>query len=149
MTLRTRTRRGPRSTRSRGPSGARPGCSFEVSQFAEDLKACVDFVACQGLQAFGPEALHGKRAHDAAVEQGPLPHFAAQVLLRRDVAHEATRERIARAGWVLHLLDGQGWRTEGMTSDAERSFAEENRRAILSVLDDQRLRSHGQNFLGC
>src|SRR4249920_3101191 len=137
------TRRGPRSTRSRGPSGARPGCSFEVSQFAEDLKAFIDFLACQGLQAFGSKALHGKRSHHAAVEQGALQHFAAQVFLRRDVAHETTRERIACAGWVLYLLDGQGRRAERVMSYAKRSFAEENRRAILSVLDDQRLGSHG------
>src|SRR5208283_5290849 len=32
-------------------------------------------------------------------------------------------------------------------SDSERSFAKENCGAIFPVLDDQRLRAHGQNFL--
>ena len=34
-----------------------------------------------------------------------------------------------------------------MTADAERTFAKENCRAVFSVLDDQRLRAHGQHFL--
>ena len=33
--------------------------------------------------------------------------------------------------------------------DAESSFAKENGCAVLSVLDDQSLRAHGQNFIGC
>ena len=34
-----------------------------------------------------------------------------------------------------------------MTSDPESSFAKENCRTVFAVLDDQRLRAHGQHFL--
>src|SRR5580692_13159128 len=34
-----------------------------------------------------------------------------------------------------------------MVANAECAFAKENGRAVFTVLDDERLRSHGQNFL--
>ena len=34
-----------------------------------------------------------------------------------------------------------------MTPDAECAFAEENGRAVFAVLDDQRLRAHGENLV--
>src|SRR5258708_5265631 len=36
-----------------------------------------------------------------------------------------------------------------MSADAERTIPKENSRAIFTMLDDQCLRAHGKNFLGC
>src|SRR5262249_46491379 len=128
------------------PSAARE-CSFEVGEFAEDLEARFNLVAGQRLKSFRTEALYGERSHHAAVEQRPLEHFAVHFALRRDVSHEAAGKRITSSGGILYLFDWQGRSAEWMMPDAEGAFAEEDRRAILSVFDDQRTRSHREHFL--
>ena len=135
------------SMRLRTEASAALGGLLEVGQFAEELETGIDLFAGQRLEALGAETLDGERSHDPSIEQSALQYFAIQFLLRGDVAHESAGERISRTGWILHFFDGQRGRAEGMTADAERPFAEENCGAIFSVLDDQSLRAHGENFL--
>jgi len=45
---------------------------FQMRQFAEYLKARVDFFTREILQTLGAKAFHGKRSHHSAVKQGAL-----------------------------------------------------------------------------
>jgi hypothetical protein len=52
-----------------------------MRQFAEDLKAGIDFRTRQVLQALGAEAFHGERAHHSTVKEGALQDFAIDLAL--------------------------------------------------------------------
>src|SRR5208283_5221871 len=111
---RRRTRRKPPArpgarSRYRTLSGflAAVASSFQVGEFAKDLKALVNLFAAQGLQPLRAKTFHGKRAHDPAVEQSPLQDFAAQLFLRRQIAHESAGKGIARSGGIFHLIERQ------------------------------------------
>ena len=118
-----------------------------MSQFAKDLETGVDFLSRQRLQALGTETFDRERSHDSAIEKSALEHFAIQLLLRSYITHESTGKGIARTRGVFDFFDRQGWCAERMTSDSERSFAEKDCRAVLAVLNDQRLRSQREDFV--
>src|SRR5581483_396744 len=120
---------------------------LQVRQFPENLKAPFDLLPGQGLQALRAEALHRKRSHDSSVEQGALEDLTVQLCLRSNVAHKASGEGISRAGGISDFLNGKSGGAEGMASDAECAFAEENSRAVFAVLDHQCFRPHGDDFL--
>src|SRR5262249_39956463 len=77
-----------------------------------------------------------------------LEDFAIELLLRCDVTHESSGEGISGTGWIFDLLKGQGWRAKGMRADSESTFAEENRRTVLPMLDYQSLRPHRHDLAG-
>src|ERR1700752_4702665 len=78
---------------------------LQVRQFAEDLKARVDFLACEGAQTLGAEAFADKRSHHAAVEHGAFQDFAVDLLLGSQIAHESSGEGITGARRVLYFFD--------------------------------------------
>src|ERR1700683_2882003 len=121
--------------------------SFQVGEFAEDLESGVDFFAGERLQSFGSKTLDRERAHHTTIKQSALQNFAVQLFLRSDVSHESTGERIAGAGGIFHFLDRQSGCAKGMASNTECALPEENGCAVFTMLDDQSLRSHGQDFL--
>src|SRR5215467_10793899 len=108
-----------------------------MRQFAEYLESAIDLFTCQILQPLRAKSLHRKRSHHPAIEECPLQHFAIHLSLRGDVAHESARKRIARSRRILHFVDGQRRRSKWMPAHSKRSLAEENRRSVFSVLDDQ------------
>src|SRR6516225_4235903 len=118
-----------------------------MGQFAKDLEARIDFFTCERAQAVGAERLDDERTHDAAVEHGAFQNFPVDLLLRSQIAHESSSEGITGAGGILHFLDWQGRSAEGMVAESESTFAKEDCRAVLSVLDNQSFRSHGHHFL--
>jgi len=111
---------------------------FQVRQFAEYLKARINFSARKILQPLRTEAFHGKRSHHATVKQGALQHLAINLALRRDVAHEPAGKGIAGPGRVLYFFNRQRRGAKRMRSNAERSLAEKNGRSVLAVLHHQR-----------
>src|SRR5207244_7364683 len=120
-----------------------------MSEFAEDLEAGVNLVACQRLQALGTETLDGEGSHDPAVEESALDDLAIQLWLRGDVSHEPAGKRVAGAGWVFHFFNWQCGCAEGMSADPNGPFAEENRGTVFTMFDNQRLRAEGKHFAGC
>src|SRR5271165_1251679 len=122
--------------------------SFQMGQFAKDLEAGVDFFPSEGLQALGAKAFNGERSHHPAVEKRSVQHFAVQLCLRSDVSHESTGKGIARSSRIFHFLNGQSGCAERMVADAKCAFAKENRGAVFPMLDDQRLRSQSEDFVG-
>ena len=99
------------------------------------------------MQALGAELFYRERSHHTAIEQRTLDDFAVDLFLRRDIAHKSTGEGIARAGWVFDFINRQSRGAERMAANSECTFAKENGRAVLSVLDDQRLRPHSENLV--
>src|ERR1700675_2396437 len=130
----------------RGPSAGSAEHSFQMGQLAEDLKAAVNFFAGERLQTLGAKALDRKRSHYTAVEESAFQHFAAEFSLRGDVSHEAAGKGVSGSGGIFDLFDRQRRRAKRMASDAECGFAEEYGCTVFAVLDDERLRTHGQNF---
>src|SRR5581483_2538992 len=116
------------------PIGEAPPSLLQVRQFPENLKAPFDLLPGQGLQALRAEALDRKRSHHSSVEQGALEDLTVQLCLRSNVAHKASGEGISRAGGIFDFLNGKSGGAEGMASDAECAFAEENSRAVFAVL---------------
>src|ERR1700704_6493552 len=115
---------------------------LQVRQFAEYLKARINFLARKILQPLRPELFYRKRSHHAAVKQGALQHLAIKLALRRDVSHESSGKRIASPGRVFYFFYRQRRCTKRMRSKAECSLAKKNCRPVLAVLDHQRARSH-------
>src|SRR3979490_1926116 len=104
-----------------------------MRQLAEDLKTRINLVAGQRLQSLCTEALYSKRSHHATVKQRPLQHFAVQLLLRCQVAHESACKRIPGPCRIFHFLDRQGRRAKRMMPNSESALAKENRRSVFAV----------------
>jgi hypothetical protein len=63
--------------------------------------------------ALGAKALHGKRAHHAAVEHGASVGGGREFGLRSQIAEEAAGKAVARAGGVDDFFQREGRRAEG------------------------------------
>src|ERR1700678_240237 len=120
---------------------------IEMCQLAEDMKARVDFLARKVLQPFGSKTFHGKRSHHTTVEQSAFQHLAIDLTLRRDIAHESAGKGVTGSSRIFYFFDRERRGSKGMRSKAERSFAEENRRTVFTVLHDQGTGAHGNDFL--
>src|SRR5579884_383649 len=120
-----------------------------MCELPEKKESRLNLIPAERPQSLCPESLDGKRSHHAAVEHRAFQDFAIQLALRRDISHKPTRERIPRSLWIHHLFDRQRRRTKRMPPHAKRTLAEEDRRPIFAVLDDERLRSQRQHLLRC
>src|ERR1700728_2072729 len=120
-------------------TGSRPrGRLLDVRELAEERKAFLDFVRIKLLQALRAESLHGKRAHDAAIEHGFAEHRRCERRLGGDVAEESTSEGIARSRGIDDFRERQcgcaEWNGHGRLA-GERPVAEERGCTVLAVLD--------------
>src|SRR5215469_15198648 len=105
-----------------------------MGQLTKDGETLIDLLACQRLQPFCAEALHGERSHHPAIEHRVLENVARDFALRRDVAHEATGEAVARTGGVAHFFQRQRRSSERMMTSSKLPVAEEDSRAVLGRL---------------
>src|SRR6185312_3345473 len=144
----------PRRARRSASAGEGSGLDFfglKVREFAEEGKAFFNLRGVELLQARGSEAFDGEGPHDGAVEHGFFEDRGGELLLRSDVAEEASGEGIARAGGIDYLCERQGGNAEGMAWVAvlaKGAVAEESGGSVLAVLDDEALGAHFENLLG-
>src|SRR5215469_15732680 len=117
-----------------------------MGQLTKDGETLIDLLACQRLQPFCAEALHGERSHHAAIEHRVLENVARDFALRRDVAHEATGEAVAGTGGVAHFFQRQRRSSERMMTSSKLPVAEKDSRAVLAVFDHQGLWPQLQYF---
>src|ERR1700761_9230890 len=127
-----------------------PRTSIKMRKLAEESEALIDLLSRERLHLFRTEALHSKGAHDTAIEHGLFKGLQGDFGLRGKIAEESAGERIARPRGVNYIFQRQRGCAEGQgnafRSSVEGMRAKESGRAIFSMLDDQRLRPHGQDL---
>src|SRR5689334_24033025 len=94
----------------------------------EGVKTIVDLGVRQTPDSLRAKLLHIKRGHHRSKNHCASHRALVDLFLAREVAHETTRERVARASRIKHRL-------ERVRGDREITVAREERRAVLAALD--------------
>src|SRR5262245_51919642 len=79
--------------------------AVDVGETDELPVAPVEVFAGERQQTARAEVLDHERAHDAAVDDGAAQPRRRRIARARQLAHESTREAVARAGRIGHFLE--------------------------------------------
>src|SRR5437868_6643215 len=116
-------------------------------ELPELFEAGINVGACQGAEALHAEALAAEAPQDGAIDYGTAQLAASNVValeieaLLSKVTYEASGEAIARAGRIEHKL-------QQIAGHHEIGVLAEQHSAVFAALNNERVRTHGQDFRG-
>src|SRR5262245_28383909 len=131
---------------------ARPGHppGLELRGVLELLEARVDFGTSQGTEPFHSKLLAAEAAHHRAVDHGAVEvavvgRRIAQVdIATSEVAHETAGKAVACTGRIEDLVEQVAGR--GEPADLAIAVFEEQQRAVLTTLNNDRLGPHAHDL---
>src|ERR1700733_13076453 len=125
--------------------------SVKMRKLTEESEALIDLLSRQRLHTLCTETLHRKRAHHAAVKHSVFKTLQCHLRLRGKIPEETAGKGITRTRGIHDLIQRQGGGTERqnrtlLARPVQCLVTKERRGAILTVLEAESLRAHGEDL---
>src|SRR4026208_48880 len=116
------------------------GDLFEMRELLESAETFIDLIRCQPIDARGAKLFNVEGSHYRTEDHCPPHPSVIDLFLAGEITHEAAGKGVASSSRIKNRL-------EWISRNGKVAFIRKQGRAVLATLDNQGLRSPGQNRL--